>query len=113
MVKRGFTGLTAWVVQRVSAVYMLLFVLFSIAALAFQPRRTYQGWRACVADPLVGIALAVFFVALFAHMWVGLRDVLLDYAKPAGLRSSLMAVVALCLLGLAGWVAQIILGVRT
>ncbi|MEJ8814372.1 succinate dehydrogenase, hydrophobic membrane anchor protein [Variovorax ureilyticus] len=113
MVNRGFTGLPAWVVQRVSAIYMLLFILFSLAALAFQPRRTYQDWRACVADPLVGIAFAVFFVALFSHMWVGLRDVLLDYAKPAGLRNTLIAVLALCLLSLAAWVFQIILGAGT
>ena len=32
-----FTGLKAWWVQRVSAVYMLLFVLFLLGSFALQP----------------------------------------------------------------------------
>ena len=42
-------------------------------------------------------------------MWVGLRDVLLDYAKPAGLRHGLLAAVALGLLGLGVWLLAILL----
>ena len=42
-------------------------------------------------------------------MWVGLRDVLLDYAKPTNLRRSLLAAVALGLLGLGAWVLSILL----
>jgi len=50
-----------------------------------------------------------FFAALLGHMWVGLRDVLLDYAKPASLRHSLLAAVALGLLGLGIWLLSILL----
>ncbi len=57
----------------------------------------------------MAIAAGVFFVALLSHMWVGLRDVLLDYAKPAGLRRVLLALVAAALLGLATWVLLIFL----
>jgi succinate dehydrogenase hydrophobic anchor subunit len=37
VVKAGFSGLKAWWVQRVSAVYMLLFVLFLFYSFAVQP----------------------------------------------------------------------------
>ena len=50
-----------------------------------------------VATFVLGIVLglALFFAALLAHMWVGLRDVLLDYARPARLRQVLLWLVAL------------------
>ena len=104
-----FTGLKAWWVQRVSAVYMLLFVLFVLYAFALQPLHEFSRWHAWVARPGTSVAFLVFFAALLGHMWVGLRDVLLDYAKPAGLRRGLLAAVALGLLGLCVWLLVIVL----
>lgn len=42
-------------------------------------------------------------------MWVGLRDVLLDYAKPTVVRNVLLALVALGLFGLGVWALVILL----
>jgi succinate dehydrogenase / fumarate reductase membrane anchor subunit len=96
-------------VQRVSAVYLLLFVLFLLVSLRLHPIRTFSDWRAWVAGPGTSIALVFFFAALLGHMWVGLRDVLLDYAKPAALRRRLLAAAALSLLGLGLWMLWILL----
>ena len=104
-----FTGLKAWWVQRVGAVYMLLFVLFLLYSFALQPLHEFSWWHAWVARPGTSVAFLVFFAALLGHMWVGLRDVLLDYAKPAGLRLGLLAAVALGLLGLGFWLLAILL----
>ena len=105
----GFTGLKAWWVQRMSAVYMLLFVLFLLYSLALHPLHEFSRWHAWVARPGASVALLVFFAALLGHMWVGLRDVLLDYAKPAALRRGMLAAVALGLLGLGIWLLAILL----
>ena len=104
-----FTGLKAWWVQRLSAVYMLLFVLFLLYSFALQPLREFPRWHDWVARPGISVAFLAFFAALLGHMWVGLRDVLLDYAKPAGLRHGLLAAVALGLLGLCIWLLVILL----
>lgn len=88
---------------------MLLFVVFLLISFGLQPVHGYPQWRAWVAKPGITLALSVFFVALLAHMWVGLRDVLLDYAKPVGLRNGLLAAVALGLLGVGIWVLSILL----
>ena len=103
------TGLRAWWVQRASAAYMLLFVLFLLYSFAVRPMPSFVQWHAWVARPGTSAAFLVFFVALLGHMWVGLRDVLLDYARPAGLRQGLLAAVALGLLGLAVWLVFIVL----
>ena len=104
-----FTGLKAWWVQRLSAVYMLLFVLFLLYSFALQPLREFSRWHPWVARPGISVAFLAFFAALLGHMWVGLRDVLLDYAKPAGLRRGLLAAVAFGLLGLCIWLLVILL----
>ena len=96
-VRSGPTGLPAWLVQRASAVYMLLFLVFLLSFFAMHPLHSYAEWKGWVARPAITLALALFFAALLAHMWVGLRDVLLDYARPAGLRQALLGLVALSL----------------
>ena len=59
--------------------------------------------------PGMRLALAVFFAALLAHMWVGLRDVLLDYAQPVRIRPYLLIGLAAGLCGLAVWAGFILL----
>jgi succinate dehydrogenase / fumarate reductase membrane anchor subunit len=50
----------------------------------------------------------VTFVALFYHAWVGMREIFMDYVKPAGWRLGLEVITIVCLTGCAGWAAQII-----
>jgi succinate dehydrogenase / fumarate reductase membrane anchor subunit len=107
-VKSTASGLGAWLVQRVTAVYMLLFVLAMTGFLLLYPKHSYAQWSGWVRQPVVAIATFVFFAALLSHLWVGLRDVLFDYARPAGLRRVLLAALALVLAGMALWVIRIL-----
>lgn len=104
----AFTGLAAWWVQRASAAYMLLFTLFVLGSLSLQPVHSYTQWRAWISHAGVSIAIAAFIAALLLHLWVGLRDVLLDYARPAGLRRLLLGLLMAGLLGTAAWFALIL-----
>jgi succinate dehydrogenase / fumarate reductase membrane anchor subunit len=107
-----FTGLGAWWVQRASAVVVLLLLVFLLVSVAVHPLIGHMQWRAWVSQPGITLAFLLFFAALLSHLWVGLRDVLLDYAKPAGLRNALLALVALGLLGLGAWVLAILIGLH-
>jgi succinate dehydrogenase / fumarate reductase membrane anchor subunit len=110
-VKLRLSGPSAWWAQRLSAVLMLLFATFVATSLVAHPVAGYGQWRDWVAAPGVSLAFVVFFGALLVHMWVGLRDVVLDYAKPS-LRLALLGVVALGLLGLGAWLLVILLRLR-
>jgi succinate dehydrogenase / fumarate reductase, membrane anchor subunit len=101
--------LPAWLVQRASAVCMLVFLAFVLSTLWLHPRPSYLEWRGWMSGPGVSIFVLVFFAALLSHMWVGLRDVLLDYARPAGLRRFLLGALAAGLFGTAAWVLWILL----
>ncbi len=103
---RRARGLRAWLWQRLSAVYLLGYTLFAVAACAIAPPASYDAWRAWMADPFVGLATALFFGALLLHAWVGMRDVIIDYAGALSLRLALLAVTALVLAGAGLWVLQ-------
>lgn len=103
------TGLRAWWVQRVSAVYMLSFILLALVSLLVHPVHSYAEWRNGFAHPAAIIASLSFFAALLSHVWVGLRDVLIDYARPRGFRLCLLSALGAVLVGIEAWVSWILL----
>jgi succinate dehydrogenase / fumarate reductase membrane anchor subunit len=107
-VRLVLTGLRAWLVQRVSAVYLLAFILFFIGRLLVAPPQDFVSWRAWVAQPAVAVAMLAAFAALLFHAWVGLRDVMLDYVKPIALRAPALALVAGALIGIGLWMLRLL-----
>ncbi|MEO8305416.1 MAG: succinate dehydrogenase, hydrophobic membrane anchor protein [Betaproteobacteria bacterium] len=106
--RKAVTGLRAWLVQRVSAIYMLLFIVFLLTHFLLDPPTSYLDWRNWMLSPGVSIAASVFFAALFAHAWVGMRDVIMDYVHPIAIRVMVLALLGLGLTGIAAWVIQIL-----
>jgi succinate dehydrogenase / fumarate reductase membrane anchor subunit len=86
------------------ALYALLFALILI----FAPPAHYGAWRALFANQPMKLATFLFLVSLFLHAWIGMRDILMDYIKPTGLRLGLEALVAIALVAYAGWALQIL-----
>jgi succinate dehydrogenase / fumarate reductase, membrane anchor subunit len=99
-VRRAASGLRAWLIQRVTAVYMLLFLVFVLLHFLLARPASYLAWRAWIADPAVGIGGLVFFAGLLAPLWIGVRDVILDYVKPLAVRVAALAFLGLGLAGL-------------
>ena len=106
--RKSVTGLRAWLVQRVSAVYMLLYMTFFLAHFVVDPPHSYAAWHGWMMSSIVSIATAVFFAALLAHAWVGVRDVILDYVHPVALRLCLLASLGLGLAATGVWVLRIL-----
>lgn len=102
------SGLRAWLVQRVTAIYMLFFIVFLLVRFLLAPAASYPAWHAWMRSPVISIATFVFFVALLAHAWVGMRDVILDYVKPLAVRIFALALLGFFLIGLGAWVIRIL-----
>lgn len=90
-------ALSAWLVQRLSALYMLLFVLYALAAWLIVQPAGYDAWRAWALGAPMRLPGLLFFAALLAHAWIGLRDVILDYVHPVPLRLGALGLVAAAL----------------
>ncbi len=102
------SGLAAWLVQRLSAVYMGLFILAMGAFLLTTPNLDYARWHALFSQPLLGITTTMFFLALLLHGWVGMRNVILDYSgQSPSMRLLLLSLLGGWLIALGIWVTRI------
>ncbi len=93
--------------QRLTAVAMLIFLLYVGLHFLFVPNHSYEAWRAWARSPIVSICAAAFFGALLLHAWIGLRDVLMDYVKPLAVRTTVLTAVAIVLAAFGLWVVRI------
>ena len=101
-------GLRDWLAQRISAAIMAAYsVILAILLLAGQPI-TYASWRDLFSYGWMRVATLLFAFSLAWHAWVGVRDILMDYIKPDGLRLALQVFVLLVIGVYFGWAVQIL-----
>jgi succinate dehydrogenase / fumarate reductase membrane anchor subunit len=101
-------GLKDWLAQRITAVVMALYTIILLIAFLTGNNFSYEGWAGMFARQWFKIATFITFVALFYHAWIGMRDILMDYVKPVGIKLTLQVASLLWLIGCAGYAAQIL-----
>ncbi len=112
MVNRVVTGahygLRDWLAQRITAVIMAIYSVIAVVVLISSKSITYAVWRDLFAQGWMRVATLLFAVSLAWHAWVGVRDILMDYIKPDGLRLSLQVGTLLVIATYVGWTIQIL-----
>ncbi|WP_037588593.1 succinate dehydrogenase, hydrophobic membrane anchor protein [Stenoxybacter acetivorans] len=103
-------GLRDWAMQRITAVVMLVYTAFLLAAIVLMPS-AYEAWQAFFAQTWVRLVTQIAVIALILHAWVGIRDLWMDYIKPFGKRLFLHIATILWLLGCLIYSIKVIWGV--
>lgn len=103
-------GLSAWLLQRLTAVVMAAYTVLLAAILLWCPPASHADWRALFGGAFVRLATMLFVLALLYHAWVGVRDIVMDYVKPLGVRLALQALVGTALLFYLVWSVSILWG---
>jgi succinate dehydrogenase / fumarate reductase membrane anchor subunit len=104
-------GMRTWLLQRLTAIYMLLYaVCFGIYYIS-QEVDDFQSWQNLFVHPITNIATLIFFFSILYHAWVGIRDILIDYIKWSALRFILWTILTALLIGLGVWVSMILYSV--
>lgn len=102
-------GLRDWLAQRVTALLMALFTLAVLAQLLlFRGPLGYDKWAGIFASQWMKVLTFSVIIALTYHVWVGVRDVLMDYIKPVAIRLALQIFSIVWLVGCAGWGLQVL-----
>lgn len=102
-------GTRDWLAQRVTAALMALFTLVVLARLLLTRGPIgYDKWAGTFASQPMKMLTFATIVGLLYHVWVGMRDVLMDYIKPVGVRLALQILVIVWLVGCAGWAVQVL-----
>jgi succinate dehydrogenase / fumarate reductase membrane anchor subunit len=102
-------GLRMWVIQRLTAVYMALFTVFILGYLMSGESLDFQRWRLFMGSPMTMTAWSLFFLSLLLHVWVGMRDAILDYVQTFAIKIFVLAVLALGLVSMAIWALRVLL----
>ena len=107
----GRFGVRDWLVQRVTAVILALYLVVLVLLMASHCPLDFQTWQAIFEPLWFKVFSLLFLLSMLMHAWVGMWTVLTDYVKPWQLRLLLMLVFILMLTGCFFWGLQIFWGV--
>ncbi|QRF59275.1 succinate dehydrogenase, hydrophobic membrane anchor protein [Variovorax sp. UC122_21] len=102
-------GLRDWLSQRVTGALMALFTIILLAQLIFTRGPIgYDLWAGIFAAQWMKVLTFCVIVSLLYHVWVGMRDIWMDYVQPVAIRLVLQIFTIVWLVGCAGWAIQVL-----
>jgi succinate dehydrogenase / fumarate reductase membrane anchor subunit len=101
-------GLRDWLAQRVTACLMALFTVVLLVQVIFGEQVSYDKWAHIFSHQWMKFLTFVVVISLIYHVWVGMRDIWMDYIKPVGIRLGLQVFTIVWLVGCAGWAIQVL-----
>lgn len=101
-------GLTDWVIQRVSAILMVIYIIGLIIFFITHPVLSFAEWHYQFSQYWVKIATIIFILCILFHAWIGMWTVFTDYVKPFVLRAILDFLVILTLTACFIWAVLIL-----
>jgi|SRR5690625_1216714 len=110
-------GMADWLLQRVSAVVLAVYMIGLMGYLVFANDISYDSWKALMGSLPMQIINTVVMLSIVAHAWVGLWTVTTDYLTPTQLgkaatcvRLAVQALMILSFLVLMIWAVAVIWG---
>lgn len=104
----GKTGLSDWLIQRVSAVIIAAYTFWLLAMIFSHPGIRFEEWLGLFASGWVKIFTLATIVAICAHAWIGLWIIATDYIKISGVRLIFQLICNFLLLFYVLWTIQIL-----
>ena len=98
-------GLRDWLAQRVTGVLMALFTIIVLGQLMLSSGPIgYDKWAGIFSSQWMKVLTFSVILALLYHVWIGMRDIWMDYVTSAvWLRLVLQVATIVWLIGCAGW----------
>lgn len=103
-------GTRDWLAQRVTGALMAIFTIILLAQILLTKGPVgYDAWAGIFAAQWMKVLTFTVIVSLLYHVWVGMRDVWMDYVTSAvWLRLVLQIFTIVWLIGCAGWAIQVL-----
>ena len=101
-------GVRDWLAQRITSILMAIFTVVLVVQVLLPGPLDYYKWSAIFAHQWMRVLTFATIVALLFHVWVGMRDIWMDYVKPVSARLALDLVTMAWLVGCAGWAIQVL-----
>lgn len=97
------SGVSDWILQRVSAVILAVYFVVIIAWLLWAGEVTYTAWHDFMTCTVMRIFSLLAILSLAAHAWIGMWTVFTDYltVRQMGAKASFIRLLAQVVMGLA------------
>ncbi len=105
------TGMRNWLLQRLTAIILLAYIIFLAIYFMTGHPASYQAWQELFKDPWMRFSTFFALLSLFLHAWIGAWTVMTDYIKPESLSVFFQTIVACSLLGCIAWSVHILWGI--
>jgi len=104
------SGMKDWLVQRVSAILMLVYLVLLAGLLACHWPLSYSTWLHVFSMEWFKISTLIFILCLMLHAWIGVWTIFTDYIHCSLARGVLQILVLLALFSCALWSIWVIWG---
>ena len=102
-------GWRDWLAQRITAAVMAAFTFIVLVRLLISKGPIgYDKWAGTFSSQWMKMLTFTVILSLLYHVWVEMRDVLMDYIKPVWLRLTLQVFTIVWLVGCSGWAMQVL-----
>jgi succinate dehydrogenase / fumarate reductase membrane anchor subunit len=102
-------GMRDWLAQRVTAALMALFTLLVLGQVILNKGPMgYEKWAGIFASQWMKALTFTVILAMLLHVWIGMRDIWMDYVKPVSVRLALEVFAIVWLVTCAGWAIQVL-----
>ena len=102
-------GTGDWLAQRVTAALTALFTLVLLVQVIFSRGPIgYNTWSSIFASQWMKVLTFTVILATLYHVWVGMRDIWMDYIKPVAIKLPLEVLTIVWLVACAGWAIQVL-----
>ena len=103
-------GLRDWLAQRVTGALMALFTIIVLGQVMLSSGPIgYDKWAGIFSSQWMKVLTFSVILALLYHVWIGMRDIWMDYVTSAvWLRLVLQVATIIWLVGCAGWAIQVL-----
>lgn len=106
----GRNGIHDWLLQRVSAVVVAVYVLCVGSFVFLNPSMGFETWQQFMTSTAMKVFSALTLLFIVVHAWIGLWTVGTDYLKSTALRLVYQVLIILSCLTLFTWGLVILWG---
>jgi len=106
----GRSGLQDWLLQRLTAIILILYVGFWIFYGLYFPTPNYSDWKALFNHEFMRFSSIIVLLCLLVHAWIGIWTVTTDYLKKVSQRLLCQSIFGLGLLYCLLWGFNILWG---
>lgn len=111
------SGVSDWLIQRVSAIVLTVYTLFLVIYLVLNPGMTYEQWGGLFGQLWMRIFSLLALLSFITHAWIGLWSVITDYltdrvlgSKGTALRLIVQGILAVVAVTYLVWGIEILWG---